>query len=451
MHSTTGDVFKVVGGTPLHGSVRIGGAKNASYKILIASLLCKSESRLLNFSHISDVYAVRNIINYLGGEVTQAGERALFVRPENLSSHKIDPDHGEQGRFSTMFIPILVHRLGKAVVPAPGGDKIGKRPLDRHFDGLKALGIDVRYKDGLFHAEADVIKGTTYRFAKNTHTGTETMIMAAVLAEGKTVLENAAAEHEVDDLIAFLNKCGAKIVRTAPRTITIEGVDSLHGAIHKILPDHNEAVSYACAALATKGDVIIENADPNDMRAFLDVLEAMEAGYEIGDYGIRFYYDGPLQAIDITTAVAPGFKTDWQPLWSTLMTQAEGTSHLHETIMSNRFHYVDDLREMGAKIELYQPEVEDPSKTYNFYLEDDKPDAKHAIAIHGPTPLKAGSFEVQDLRHGATLITAALAAEGTSYISGAAHVDRGYENLAGRLTSMGADISRVEQSEDQNG
>ncbi len=449
-----GHIFRVTGKTPLHGSVRIGGAKNASYKILIASLLCDGESRLLNFSHISDVYAVRTIINSLGATVTQKGERALFVEPRGMESHTIDPDRGEQGRFSTMFIPILVHRLGKAIVPAPGGDKIGKRPLGRHFDGLKALGIDIWIEDGMYHAEADEIIGTTYRFEKNTHTGTETMIMAAVRAQGTTILENAAAEHEVDDLIAFLNKCGARIERTAPRTIKIEGVETLNGAIHKILPDHNEAVSYACAALATKGDVIIENAAPNDMKAFLDALDAVKAGYEIGDYGIRFYYDGPLQATDITTAVAPGFKTDWQPLWTTLMTQAEGTSHVHETIMSSRFHFVEDLIQMGANIEYYQPVVEDPASTYNFNLTDDAPDAKHAIAITGPTTLKPGTFDCQDLRHGATLITAALTADGVSYIKGAAHVDRGYEDLAGRLQSMGAQIQRVDAidaKEEQHG
>jgi len=172
--------FKVTGGTPLHGSVRIGGAKNASYKLMIASLLASSESRLLNFSRILDVELVAEIISYLGGKVNRAGERAIFIDPSTLSSYTIDKSHGEQGRFSTMFIPPLLAKFGRAEVPVPGGDKIGKRSLDRHWDGLRALGAEVEYKDGMYIARCKKLVGTTYRFAKNSHTGTETLIMAGL-------------------------------------------------------------------------------------------------------------------------------------------------------------------------------------------------------------------------------------------------------------------------------
>ena len=434
--------FHVTGGTPLHGSVRIGGAKNASYKLMIASLLANSESRLLNFSRISDVELVAKIIAYLGGKVNRAGERAIFIDPSTLTKHIIDKEHGEQGRFSTMFIPPLLARFGKAVVPAPGGDKIGKRPLDRHWDGLKALGAKVEYKDGMFHATCKQLVGTTYRFPKNTHTGTETLILAAVLAKGKTILENAALEPEIDDLIEFLNSMGAQVRRRAHRVIEIQGVEQMEGAIHKLIPDRNEAVSYACAAIATKGDVIIENARHEHLTAFLDKLDEIGAGYEVGSYGIRFFYKGPLQAADITTEIEPGFMTDWQPLWATLATQCNGTSSIHETIMANRFQYVDALQKMGAQIEAYEPEVSHPEKTYNFDLKNDDPHFKHAIKIHGPATLRAGTFAVKDLRHGATLIMAAMIADGTSIITGIEHVDRGYEALDERLRSMGADIKR---------
>lgn len=432
----------ITGGTPLYGSVRIGGAKNASYKLMIASLLGDSESRLLNFSKISDVSLVGEIINYLGGSVKKAGEGALFINPANLSDFTIDREHGEQGRFSTMFIPALLHRFKQARVPAPGGDKIGKRPLDRHFDGLTALGAHITVEDGMYVAHTKGLKGTTYRFEKNSHTGTETLIMAAVKASGKTVLENAALEPEIDDLIDYLNKMGAHIRRRAYRVIEIEGVEKLSGTIHKLIPDRNEAVSYACAAIATKGDVIIENARQDHLKAFLEKLDEIGAGYEVGDYGIRFFYKGPLRAADIITEVEPGFMTDWQPLVATLLTQCEGTSVLHETIMDSRFQYVPALNEMGATITFFEPELPHPEKTYNFNLADSKPGTPHAIKITGKSELHAGSFAVADLRHGATLILAAMIAKGTSEISGIEHVDRGYESLDERLKSMGAKIVR---------
>jgi UDP-N-acetylglucosamine 1-carboxyvinyltransferase len=435
--------FQVTGGTPLHGSVRIGGAKNASYKLMIASMLGDSESRLLNFSHISDVELVGNIIGYLGAKVWQAGERAIFIDPQSISQHTIDQAHGEQGRFSTMFIPPLLARFGKAIVPAPGGDKIGKRPLDRHWDGLEALGARVWIEDGMYKAETNGLVGANYVFRKNTHTGTETLIMAAVCARGRTVLENAAEEPEIDDLITYLTAMGAHIERKSPRTILIEGVKTLHGAIHKIMPDRNEAVSYACAAIATQGDVIIENARRDHLAAFLDKLTEIGGGYELGNYGIRFFFDKPLRATDVTTQIHPGFMTDWQPLWATLVTQAEGVSSIHETIMQSRFQYVDELQSMGVKCELYNPSVANPDSVYNFNLEDDGAEHFHAVRIFGKTALQPGTFSVKDLRHGATLILAAMIADGTSIIHAIEHVDRGYESLDHRLRSMGANIVRL--------
>ena len=437
--------FVITGGTPLHGSVRVGGAKNASYKLMIASLLGQSESRLLNFSRISDVDLVAKIIEYLGCSVNKDGERAISIDPSTIKGHTIDREHGEQGRFSTMFIPVLLHKFGRAQVPAPGGDKIGKRPLDRHFDGLKALGAKVWFEDGMYKAEAKQLVGTTYKFKKNSHTGTETLIMAASLANGTTILENAAQEPEIDDLIDYLNKMGANIRRRSHRVIEITGVEKMTGAIHKIIPDRNETVSYACAAICTKGDVIIENARHDHLTAFLEKLDEIGAGYEIGDYGIRFFYKGPLRGTDVTTEIEPGFMTDWQPLWATLMTQCEGDSVIHETIMANRFQYVEELEKMGVKIDKYNPELPHPEKTYNFDLENDDSKNKHAIKIHGRAELKPGNFSVWDLRHGATLIMAAMTANGVSTIEGIEHVDRGYENLDGRLRSMGARIERIEE------
>ncbi len=436
--------FSIHGGAPLTGSVRLGGAKNASYKLMIASLLADSQSRLLNFSHISDVESVEKILVYLGARVSHAGERSIFIDPVTMQKNQIHHDHGEQGRFSTMFIPVLLHRFGSAQVPAPGGDKLGSRPLDRHFDGLRAMGADISTHDGLYLVKTQGLRGTTYRFAKNTHTGTETLILAAVKAKGTTVLENAALEPEIDDLISFLNHMGAKITRLPDRIIKIQGVDQLHGAIHSLIPDRNEAVSYACTALATKGDVVIENARPEHLTAFLEALRQAGAGVEIGNYGIRFFFKQNLVATSIQTQIEPGFMTDWQPLWAMLMTQAWGESVIHETIMPNRFQYVPDLQAMGASITPFQPDVEDKEATYNFNLSDDRPEYYHGIKITGPTQLQAGKFAVRDLRHGATLVGAALCARGESIITQIEHIDRGYEALDQRLNSMGARISRHE-------
>lgn len=435
----------IQGGQPLLGSVRIGGAKNASFKLMVAALLADSESRLLNFSHILDVETVGEIIRYLGGDVHTAGERALFIAPQNLRLWQLRTQDGAQGRFSTLFIPSLLHRFGKASVPLPGGDKIGPRPLERHFDGLEALGARITVKQDHIEAEAKKLTGTTYRFAKNTHTGTETMIMAAAKAEGITVLENAALEPEIDDLILFLNAMGARIQRHPNRVIRIEGVAQLHGAIHQLLPDRNEAVTYACAALGTQGDIVIENARATDLAAFLKTVDAIGGGYEVGSYGVRFYYKQPLTATDIATSIEPGFMTDWQPLWATLMTQARGVSTLHETVSFDRFQYVPDLISMGAQIQLYQPSVKQPEKVYNFNLPSPTDDVPHAIKITGPTPLKAGKYNVKDLRHGATLVLAAMMADGTTHIDGAEHIYRGYEALDKRLRNVGARISKVEE------
>jgi UDP-N-acetylglucosamine 1-carboxyvinyltransferase len=284
-----------------------------------------------------------------------------------------------------------------------------------------------------------------YRFPKNSHTGTETVIMAAALAEGKTIIENAALEPEVDDLIVYLNNMGAHIRRRHHRIIEINGVENLHGTIHQIMPDRNEAVSYACAALATKGDIIVENAQSQYLTAFLEKLDEIGGGYEMQHYGIRFYYKEPLREADITTEPFPGFMTDWQPLWAVLATQLQGTSVIHETVYPSRFHYIEHLQQMGSDIDLFTPEVEHPDKIYNFDYSESVPPHHHAARFNGPTQLKPGTFTCRDLRHGATLVLAALAAAGKSVIHNIDEIDRGYEHLDSRLRSMGAKIERIVQ------
>ena len=436
--------FVITGGNKLHGSVRLGGAKNASFKLMIASLLAPGETRLLNVPHINDVEVTRKIIQQLGGNVHSAGERMLCIDAASLKTSKINLKYGKLSRASTMFAGPLLARFRQATLPLPGGDRIGARPLDRHFAGLQALGAQVKSTGNLVHLTANRLKGTTYQFAKSTHTGTETLIMAAVMAEGKTILENAALEPEIDDLIAFLNSMGAKIKRKLDRKIEIIGVSRIKPTIHRIMPDRNEAVSYACAAIATQGDIVVEDANSDQLQAFLESLEDANGGFEVGKFGIRFFYQGKLKATKVTTQPHPGFMTDWQPLWAVLMTQAYGTSLIHETVHNQRFQYVEDLNKMCAKkISFLNPKVSHPQDFYNFNLSEDQKSNYHALKIHGPTPLFAAKLRISDIRAGATLVLASLIAQGKSEISGIDHIDRGYENLDGRLIDLGANIKRV--------
>lgn len=439
---TNSPTLIITGGTPLYGVVRAGGAKNASYKLMIAALLGQEESRLINLPGISDVVLVGKIIEELGGEVRTVGDHTLFVNPRNVNSYKVKQEHGEVSRASSLFMAPLLARFGKAEVPLPGGDKIGKRPLGRHIEGLEKMGARFFMENDMLKAETDGLKGTHYKFEKNTHTGTETLIIAAVLAEGKTVLENAALEPEIDDLIKLLNNMGAKIRRRSFKVIEIEGVKSLKGTIHRVMPDRNEIVSYACAAIASKGDIVVENARQEYLVAFLDKLEEAGAGYEVGEYGIRFFYKRELRATDVEVAIHPGFMTDWQPLWATLICHAHGVSVIHETVSQNRFQYVDTLREMGAKIETFDQQVSDPEKIYNFDWKDKKSTDIHAIKIFGPTQFTGGEFTVHDLRAGATTLLAAISGNGTTILKNIEQIDRGYEKIDEKLKLMGANIVR---------
>jgi len=237
---------------------------------------------------------------------------------------------------------------------------------------------------------------------------------------------------------------GAKIKRLPNKVIKIEGVKKLKGAIHKAMPDRNEAVSYACAALATKGDIIIENAYVDHLTAFLQKVKEAGGGYQTDDFGIRFWYKQPLKATKVVTGPHPGFMTDWQPLWTTLMTQAEGESEIIEAVYEYRFAYIDDLNKMGAKIKFFDPQVKNPESFYNFNLIDDFAVNQHAVKVLGKTHLKGMNLKVPDIRAGATLILAALIAEGESTLTDTGHIQRGYEDLDIRLKKLGADIKKSE-------
>jgi len=437
----------IKGGNKLTGTITVSGSKNVALKVFVAACFTDEEVIIENVPIISDLLIMADIIEHLGGEV-KFKDHTARIRMKNFSSEKIALDKAAEIRTSYMFLAPLLARVGNAIIPNPGGCRIGARPIDRIVDGLKKMGVKITYdsKDGYFYAKApNGLKGTTYRFAKNTHTGTETMILAAVLAKGKTILENAAEEPEVDELIVFLRRLGAKIKRENKRRIVIEGVEKLHKASFRIFPDRNEVVTFAVSAILTKGDIFIEDITTKGLEEFLIMLEKTGGGYEIKQNGIRFFYKNLLIANDIETSAYPGFMTDWQGPWAVLMTKAKGESIIHETIYENRFTYVEELKKLGGHIELFNPKIKNPEIVYNFNAKDDNGKNFHAAKIFGPTKLHNGIVDITDLRAGATLVLAALVAKGESVLFGVEHLDRGYEKIEKRLKSLGANIKRVKE------
>lgn len=438
--------FVITGGNKLSGSVKVSGSKNVALKTLVAACLTDEEITIHNIPLISDFYVMVNIMRELGAEVTISDHTAK-IKMSTFKTHEISLEEAAKARTSSMFIAPLLARVGEAIIPNPGGCRLGARPVDRTIDGVRSLGVDVTYhsEDGYFHAKTAKLVGNTYTFEKNTHTGTETLILTAVLAEGVTVLKNAAEEPEIDDLIALLCAMGAKVKRSGEREITIEGVEKLHGCEYTISADRNEIVTFAIAATMTGGDITVEGASTTGIKEFLEKYEEAGGLYEEIPGGIRFFSNGALRATNVTTQIYPGFMTDWQAPWAVLMTKAKGTSIIHETVFENKFGYVEDLKKMGAHIESFNPDSDNPEAIYNFNMEDDRPEYFHAIKIFGPTQLHNGIMTTVDIRAGAAVVVAALAAEGTSTIFGIEKLDRGYENFEKRLQKLGAAIERIEE------
>lgn len=439
------DKYLITGGNTLQGTTTVSGSKNVALKALVAACLTDEEIILENIPLISDFFNMVNIMKELGGELVIEGHTAK-IRMKSFARSSIPLDMASHARTSVMFIAPLLLRTKEAVIPNPGGCRLGARPVDRIIDGLEKMSASVEYKseDGYFHAKTEGLKGIDYTFEKSTHTGTETLIIAGVLAEGKTVLRNAAEEPEVDDLISLLNKMGARIERSGDREITIHGVEKLHGTTFLISPDRNEIVTFAIAAYVTRGDVLVKEAKHIDLKAFLEKLDSAGAGYEIKDDGIRFYHKGDLRPVDVTTAVHPGFMTDWQAPWAVLMTQANGESIIHETVFENKLGYVKDLKKMGARMKVFNPNVQNPEEVYNFNLSDNSPEYFHAVRIEGPSQLHNAVVIMLDIRAGAAVVLAALAAKGETTVHNIYLVKRGYEKFDERLRSLGADIQVVE-------
>lgn len=423
----------VTGGKPLQGTVQISGAKNAASKMIISCLLTQDMVTLDNVPLQAETDIARELVTMLGATTVLDGH-VLKVTAAHIANTSV-MEVTRKNRLAILTLAPLLHRQGEAFVPMPGGDKIGPRPVNFHIDALVSMGATIEQVDGGFMAKvAGRLKGTRIELPYPSVMTTETVLLAAVLAEGRTVIRNAAIEPEIIDLIMMLQKMGAIIEMGAGRHIEIVGVEKLGGCYHKILPDRIEAASYASLALATRGEIFVKGAKHRDMVTFLNAVRRVGGTYEVTNEGIVFRGAPQYRGIKLETDTHPGFSTDWQQPFLVVLTQAEGTSVMHETVMQERFAYTKTLVDMGADITLFENclgETPCRFRDQNYM---------HGAVINGPTPLHATSMVVPDIRAGLAYVIAGLVANGTSEITGVEHLQRGYEDLLGKLQSVGADV-----------
>src|SRR5712692_10432285 len=430
--------YLIEGGMPLHGKVRLSGAKNAVTKMIMASLLTDEQCVLRNVPLIGDLDLAIALCSGLGSRI-QLQDHTLFIRTPSINKTVVSTEVGGLNRIAVLTVGPLLHRCGEADFPKPGGDRIGKRPINFHLDGLKQMGVEIVECDGLYHCTAPQgLLGTTIDLPFPSVMATENFLISASLAKGVTIIQNAALEPEIIDLIKLLQKMGAIIEIKVDRRIVVEGVERLHGAQHTLLSDRNEAVSLATAAYLTKGDVYLQGAQQDTLLTFLNTLSKMRLRFDIDDDGISFIGDDcPPPPLALETDVHPGFMTDWQQPFTVLLTQADGLSVIHETIYEDRFGYTTALAEMGAHLELYTKCLGEVSCRFR------EKQNLHSCLVRGPTPLNATLLDIPDIRAGCSYILAALSAKGTSQVYGIEHIERGYEDLHLKLQDLGARIERI--------
>lgn len=425
------------GGRPLHGEVAVRGAKNALPKIMVAALLTEEKCTLRNVASIVDVAIVSDLIRALGGTVESPAPGVLEICAANLRpmERSVLREFSGKSRIPILTCGPLLARFGDAPVPSLGGCRIGSRPVDFHIRALQELGATLHEEAGNSHLTCDHLTGTKISLDFPSVGATEQVILAAACAEGVTELSNAAIEPEIMDLIMVLQKMGAIIAVDVDRVITIVGRRKLRGFDHTAIPDRLESASWACAAAATNGRIFVRGARQVDMMTFLNKYRQIGGDFDVRDDGIEFWRGaGGLRSTVIETDVHPGFMTDWQQPFVILLTQAEGVSIVHETVYEQRFGYVDALNTMGARIQLYRECLGSLKCRFG------QRNWKHSAVISGPTPLHGAEILIPDLRAGFSYVIAALMARGESTLSNTGLIQRGYENLTGKLQTLGADI-----------
>ena len=430
--------FVIRGGRPLEGAVTLRGAKNSLPKLMVAGLLTEEPCTLRNVADIADVRITGEMIRAMGGEVEEVAHGTLEIRAARLKplQRAVLRDFTGRSRIPILTCGPLLARLGDAPVPSLGGCRIGRRPVDFHLEALQRMGATLHEEAGASHLSVEGrLQGCRIRLEYPSVGATEQAILAAVLAEGVTELKNTAVEPEILDLIMVLQKMGAIITVDVDRTITILGVKRLRGFDHTAIPDRLEAASWASAALATHGRILVRNARQSELMTFLNRYRQVGGDFRVTAEGVEFWREREtLRSIALETDVYPGFSTDYQQPLVIALTQAQGVSIVHETVYEDRFGYVDALNRMGAQIQLYRECLGGLSCRFG------QRNYKHSAVIVGPTPLHGAKIHIPDLRAGFSYVIAALAAAGVSTITGTRIIERGYENLTRKLQDLGAQI-----------
>ncbi|HYM49784.1 MAG TPA: UDP-N-acetylglucosamine 1-carboxyvinyltransferase [Candidatus Limnocylindrales bacterium] len=410
----------IEGGSRLSGRLQTSGSKNAVLPILAACLLTDEECRLKNVPRIEDVVTMANLLSGMGVQIRWLDGHQLSVDASQLGRAEVLAGLATKMRASFLLMGPLLARRGEARVAKPGGDDIGMRRVEQHVHGLRLMGASVELEDGQYVARADGLQGATIHLDMPTVTGTENLMMAAAMADGVTTIHNAAREPHVVDLAYFLGRMGARIRGIGTDILQIEGVPELSGATHRVIPDNVEAGTYAIAAAATGGEVLLEELEPQDLRAL--ILKLRAAGVDVVEQGhsLAVRRSGDLRPVDVTTWPHPGFPTDLQAPFVSLMTQAQGRCVVSEAVFENRFQHVKELNRLGADIVV---------------------EGRSAI-VSGPAALRGARVAAPDIRSGAALVVAALCASGTTTIDNVFHLDRGYEDIERKLRSLGARIHR---------
>lgn len=415
------DKYIITGGNKLNGEVQISGAKNAAVAIIPATILCDEVCRIKNIPNINDVSLMSKILQEMGAQVKMINKSTLEIDPRKIVSPVASYEFVRKMRASYYLLGALLGRFSNAVVSLPGGCDFGVRPIDQHLKGFKALGATYKVESGTVHVNAEKLVGTSVYMDVVSVGATINIMLAAVKAEGLTVIENAAKEPHIVDLANFLNSMGADIRGAGTDVIKIRGVKYLSATEYSIIPDQIEAGTYMVMAAATGGDVLVKNVIPKHLESITAKLQEMGVKVEEFDDAIRIQRTEPLNKCNIKTMPHPGFPTDMQPQISTLLTVAKGTSIINEGVWDNRFRYVEELQRMGAQISV---------------------DGKIAV-IEGVDGLVGAPVRATDLRAGAAMVIAGLMAKGETSIENINYIERGYEDIIGKLTNLGADIKKI--------
>lgn len=418
--------YIIKGGKPLVGEVTISGYKNAALGIIAAAIMTDEIVKIDNVPDISDIEILLNVIEDLGAKVDRIGKHKIKINASRINTVIADTDHVRKIRGSYYLVGALLGKFNKAQIALPGGCNIGSRPIDRHIKGFEALGSEVKIEHGLICAKADKLTGTSIYFDESSVGATINVMLAACLAEGQTVIENAAKEPHVVDVANFLNSMGANIKGTGTDVIRIKGVPKLHGSEYTIIPDQIEAGTFMFAAAASKGDVLIKNVIPKHLEAFTAKL--LEVGVKVEEYddSIRVSTDTRPGSTHVKTLAYPGFLTDMQPLMTTLLSLSTGTSIVTESIFENRFKFVDELTKMGASIKVVE---------------------SNTAIIIGVERLTGAIVSASDLRGGAALVLAGLMADGYTIVENVEYIERGYEDFENKMQKLGATMAKVNSND----